>query len=127
MLNHSLKTMATSKKVFVSLAFFVILFGLSQAFGSFDCCIKFNKRKVDINKVDGYYHQKSTQVCDIDAVVFLVRTSPCSNATIRMCADPKQNWVQERIKALNKRTLKSKQRRLKKLKKICKRLEKELM
>ncbi|XP_077344800.1 C-C motif chemokine 20-like [Lithobates pipiens] len=120
-------TMATSRNLYVlSFAFLVMVFDVSQAFGSHDCCIKYSKEKPSLKIIDNYYQQKSTQVCDIDATIFLVRTSPCISATVRVCADPRQKWVQERIEALDQRTQKDKRKRLKKLKKNCNRLKKLL-
>ncbi|XP_040204625.1 C-C motif chemokine 20-like [Rana temporaria] len=119
--------MATSRNLYVlSFAFLVMVLDVSQAFGSHDCCIKYNKKKPSLKMIEDYYQQKSTQVCDIDATIFLVRTSPCISATVRVCADPRQKWVQNLIKALDQRTQKKKQRRLKKLKKSCIRLKKQL-
>ncbi|KAM5165383.1 C-C motif chemokine 20-like [Mantella aurantiaca] len=116
--------MATSRNLTVSFALLVIVFGVSQAFGSYDCCIKYAKKKFDVQIIDGYHRQKSTEVCDIDAIVFQVRTSPCNSAIVKVCANPQQKWVQERIAAVDQRTKKSKRRRLKKLKRSCNRLKK---
>ncbi|XP_073481578.1 C-C motif chemokine 20-like [Aquarana catesbeiana] len=119
--------MATRRNLYVlSFAFLVMVLDVSQAFGSHDCCIKYSKKKPSLKIIDGYYQQKSTEICDIDAIIFLVRTSPCISTTVRVCADPRQKWVQDRIIALNQRTQKGKRRRLKTLKKSCNRLKKQL-
>ncbi|XP_068135217.1 C-C motif chemokine 21-like [Hyperolius riggenbachi] len=114
-------TMAASKNLSLSLAFLAIAIGISQAFGSYNCCIKYDKRKIPATRIESYYRQDSTGVCNINAVVFEVRTNPCKTTTGIVCVDPNQKWVNQRIEALDKRTERSKKKMLKKLKKKCRR------
>ncbi|PIO30293.1 hypothetical protein AB205_0145720 [Aquarana catesbeiana] len=62
--------MATRRNLYVlSFAFLVMVLDVSQAFGSHDCCIKYSKKKPSLKIIDGYYQQKSTEICDIDAIM----------------------------------------------------------
>ncbi|KAM9316437.1 C-C motif chemokine 20-like [Gastrophryne carolinensis] len=121
-------TMASYRHLPLSLALLVVVLGVSQAFGSYDCCIRYSNKKVHQKAIDKYYWQMSNGVCDIEAVVFEVRISPCNpNATIKVCADPKEKWVQDHIEAVDKRTKRTQRKMLKRLEKKCKALKKLLV
>ncbi|XP_066445377.1 C-C motif chemokine 20-like isoform X2 [Eleutherodactylus coqui] len=99
-----------------------------MSFGIFDCCRRHTDKKFKVSQVGmfvDYYHQDSSGVCDIDAIVFTVISRPCNKPQrIDLCADPEQNWVKNMISAMKKQTKKSKKRQERKRQKQCKRTKK---
>uniref|UniRef100_A0A6I8SXT0 Chemokine interleukin-8-like domain-containing protein n=1 Tax=Xenopus tropicalis TaxID=8364 RepID=A0A6I8SXT0_XENTR len=55
--------------------------------GDYDCCTSYTQKKIPQKIIKGFYIQRSSEVCDIDAIS-------------KLCADPKQKWVESRIEEL---------------------------
>ncbi|MEE6500895.1 hypothetical protein FKM82_003976 [Ascaphus truei] len=74
----------------------VYLIGVSEVLASgdgYDCCKNYSKKPKRMWRIKGFIVQNSSEVCDIDAVIFEIKNK------IRVCADPKESWV---IKSLNR-------------------------
>ncbi|KAM4694405.1 uncharacterized protein O3C94_004890 [Discoglossus pictus] len=69
----------------------VCLFGESDGYGHFDCCYKYTRQRPKLRNIKNVLIQKSSEVCDIDAVIFEV--SPNKKDVIKLCANPNEQWV----------------------------------
>ncbi|KAM4771194.1 uncharacterized protein WCC33_003031 [Rhinophrynus dorsalis] len=91
----------------------VCIISVEQALGSYDCCISYTKLKLrNTRLIKSIYMQKSSEVCNIDAVIFEImrKSNRCSKdvITYKICADPEQKWVQDRITEFEKNSVKKK-------------------
>ncbi|OCT81169.1 C-C motif chemokine 20 [Xenopus laevis] len=90
----------------------VFVISVSQASGDYDCCTSYRQKKIPQKIIKGFYIQKSSEVCDLDAIVFEVAYKSQINRKVsiksRLCADPKEKWVQSRIEELKNKALKMK-------------------
>ncbi|XP_075417507.1 eotaxin-like [Tenrec ecaudatus] len=65
------------------------------------CCFDMAGKKIPIQKLDSYIRITNSK-CPRRAVVFKTR------AAKRVCADPKEKWVQDSIKRLDQKSQKTK-------------------
>ncbi|XP_043926849.1 C-C motif chemokine 20-like [Protopterus annectens] len=61
-----------------------------------DCCISYSNRPLPMKYIRGFTEQKANEVCDIDAVIFHTIRG------IRVCSNPKDNWVRRNLHYLSK-------------------------
>ncbi|KAM4694717.1 C-C motif chemokine 20-like [Discoglossus pictus] len=61
-----------------------------------DCCYNYSKKELPLKVIRGFKMQKSYEICDIDAVIFITRK-------FRVCANPKDQWVIKAVKELSAR------------------------
>nr|XP_031532459.1 C-C motif chemokine 21 isoform X1 [Vicugna pacos] len=66
--------------------------------GAQDCCLKYSQKKIPNKIVLGYRKQEPSLGCPIPAILFLPRKS----SQPELCADPKEAWVQQLMKRLDK-------------------------
>ncbi|KAE8604924.1 hypothetical protein XENTR_v10014893 [Xenopus tropicalis] len=111
-------------RLHVLLAGLVFIICISQASGDYDCCTSYTQKKIPQKIIKGFYIQRSSEVCDIDAIVFEVAYKSPGNRNVlksKLCADPKQKWVESRIEELKNKALKMKiQKKARKWKRIKK-------
>ncbi|KAM4771779.1 C-C motif chemokine 20-like [Rhinophrynus dorsalis] len=62
--------------------------------GVFDCCYTYSKKPLRLKLIKGFAIQNSTEVCDIDAVILITKK-------FRVCANPKDRWVIDILKAFS--------------------------
>ncbi|KAM4849601.1 C-C motif chemokine 21 [Urocitellus parryii] len=66
--------------------------------GAQDCCLKYSQRKIPYGVVRGYRKQEASLGCPIPAILFL----PRMRSQPELCGDPKEAWVQQLMKRLDK-------------------------
>ncbi|MBZ3879963.1 C-C motif chemokine 21c [Sciurus carolinensis] len=66
--------------------------------GAQDCCLKYSQRKIPYKVVRSYRKQEPSLGCPISAILFL----PQKRSQPELCADPKEAWVQQLMKRLDK-------------------------
>ncbi|XP_053564931.1 C-C motif chemokine 20-like [Bombina bombina] len=104
-------------------AILVLLTGLSwiitevQAYSAFDCCYNYTNKKPRLNNIRSVSIQKSSEVCDIDAVVFKVEhKNKKGSRVVSICANPQEEWVlQLKEDAMKKLALPKHQQKRKKM------------
>ncbi|XP_063296968.1 C-C motif chemokine 20-like [Pelobates fuscus] len=114
--------MTTSGIIMHALPFIVIsLLCIASVTQAFSCCTKYTKQSIPSKYIISFYDQKSTEVCDIDAVVFRVIPKPCKylEKVENICADPEQDWVKNHVKALKNSTNKSIKKKIQRMKNKC--------
>ncbi|KAG8127171.1 hypothetical protein E2320_022206 [Naja naja] len=57
------------------------------------CCFSFTKRPIPLNLLKSFEYTSGR--CNLAAVVFLTKKD------VKICADPSEAWVQDRIRALS--------------------------
>ncbi|XP_061492844.1 C-C motif chemokine 20 isoform X2 [Rhineura floridana] len=60
-----------------------------------DCCLSYTKKPLPRRAIIGFTEQLSSEVCDINAVVFHMRNG------LRACANPEDHWVQKHLRWLS--------------------------
>ncbi|XP_053315738.1 C-C motif chemokine 20-like [Spea bombifrons] len=75
--------------------------------GLYDCCYTYSKKPLPVKLIKGFVIQNSYEVCDLDAIIFLTRK-------FKVCANPKDQWVINNLKALRLRKQNISQGKLKK-------------
>ncbi|XP_018422848.1 PREDICTED: C-C motif chemokine 20-like [Nanorana parkeri] len=63
----------------------------------FDCCYAYTKKPLSRKVVKGHMIQNSHEVCDIDAVILITKK-------FRVCANPREAWVNKLVSALKRKT-----------------------
>ncbi|XP_062987561.1 C-C motif chemokine 20 [Elgaria multicarinata webbii] len=88
-----------SKKnaAFAILIGLLLLLGTSEAQSNQDCCLSYNKKPLRRSTVVGFTEQFSSEVCDINAVIFHTRKG------YKACANPKDHWVKDRVRWLSEK------------------------
>ncbi|XP_062062957.1 C-C motif chemokine 21 [Lepus europaeus] len=66
--------------------------------GAQDCCLKYSLRKIPHKVVRSYRKQEPSLGCPISAILF----SPRKRSQPELCADPKEPWVQQLMKRLDR-------------------------
>ncbi|XP_069069627.1 C-C motif chemokine 20-like isoform X2 [Pleurodeles waltl] len=79
--------------------------GGSAAQGDLDCCTSYSKKPLRLKVVSNFTIQSSSDVCDMDAVIFHTKKR------FNVCANPEEPWVKGIVKALSKGNKKSKGKR----------------
>ncbi|XP_053564930.1 C-C motif chemokine 20 [Bombina bombina] len=71
----------------------VLALYLTNTVGAFppDCCYSYTKKPLPLKVIKGFTMQRSYEVCDIDAVIFITRK-------FRVCANPDDPWVIKAVK-----------------------------
>ncbi|XP_002708059.1 C-C motif chemokine 21 [Oryctolagus cuniculus] len=86
----------------LSLLFLVLALCIPQTQGSDggaqDCCLKYSLRKIPHKVVRSYRKQEPSLGCPISAILF----SPRKRSQPELCADPKEPWVQQLMKRLDR-------------------------
>ncbi|KAH0624029.1 hypothetical protein JD844_007320, partial [Phrynosoma platyrhinos] len=59
-----------------------------------DCCLSYTKKPLPRRAIIGFSEQLSSEVCDINAIIFLTRNG------MRACANPKEHWVKKQLQWL---------------------------
>ncbi|XP_006898611.1 PREDICTED: c-C motif chemokine 21 [Elephantulus edwardii] len=72
--------------------------------GAQDCCLKYSQRTIPANIVRGYRKQEPSLGCPFPAILFI----PRKRSQPDLCADPKEDWVQQLMQRLDKRPVSSK-------------------
>ncbi|XP_053315737.1 C-C motif chemokine 20-like [Spea bombifrons] len=101
----------TPSKTMSLLPVLLLAMCIACAAQAFDCCIKYSEQKIPRRLIRSYYIQKSSEVCNTDAIVFKVAYKTSPSGFIDICANPKQKWVKDSVKALKNPLLKRNQRK----------------
>ncbi|XP_042315679.1 C-C motif chemokine 20 [Sceloporus undulatus] len=72
-----------------------LLLGITEAQSNQDCCLSYTKKPLPRRAIIGFSEQLSSEVCDINAVIFLTRNG------MRACANPKEQWVKKQLQWLS--------------------------
>ncbi|XP_036117673.1 C-C motif chemokine 21-like [Molossus molossus] len=85
----------------LSLLFLVLAFCIPWTQGSDggaqDCCLKYSGKKIPTKVVRSYKKQEPSLGCPIPAILF----SPRKRSQPELCADPKEDWVQQLMQHLD--------------------------
>ncbi|XP_034988510.1 C-C motif chemokine 20 [Zootoca vivipara] len=84
----------------VSLAVLVgllLLLGMCEAQSNQDCCLSYTKKPIPRRVIIGFTEQLSSEVCDINAVIFHTKGG------LRACANPTDPWVKKQLHLLSKK------------------------
>uniref|UniRef100_A0A8C8RCQ5 C-C motif chemokine n=1 Tax=Pelusios castaneus TaxID=367368 RepID=A0A8C8RCQ5_9SAUR len=71
------------------------LSGTSEAQNNQDCCLSYSKVRLPRGVIRGYTEQLSTEVCDINAIIFHTKNG------LKVCANPEQRWVKRHLLLLS--------------------------
>uniref|UniRef100_G3TPL8 Chemokine interleukin-8-like domain-containing protein n=2 Tax=Elephantidae TaxID=9780 RepID=G3TPL8_LOXAF len=66
--------------------------------GAQDCCLKYSRRTIPARVVQSYRKQEPSLGCPIPAILF----KPRKQSQPELCADPKEDWVQQLMQQLDK-------------------------
>ncbi|NXC49586.1 CCL20 protein, partial [Penelope pileata] len=83
----------TKSLVLASLAglLLLLLCSTSQAQTNQDCCLSYSKVRLPRWVIKGYTEQLSSEVCDIDAIIFHTVKG------LKACVNPKESWVKRHL------------------------------
>ncbi|KAM8804805.1 C-C motif chemokine 20 [Eudromia elegans] len=90
MTSLSLKSLALA-----SLLGLLLLCTLSRAQSNQDCCLSYSKVHLPRRAIMGYTEQLSSEVCDINAIIFHTRRG------LKACVNPKEPWVKKHLSWLS--------------------------
>ncbi|XP_044288928.1 C-C motif chemokine 20 [Varanus komodoensis] len=68
-----------------------LLLGATEAQNNQDCCLSYTKVPLPRRTITGFTEQLSSEVCDINAIIFYTRKG------LRACANPKDRWVKKQL------------------------------
>ncbi|KAJ6669346.1 hypothetical protein lerEdw1_008155 [Lerista edwardsae] len=76
-----------------------LLLGTSEAQSNQDCCLSYNKipRHLPRRAIKGFIEQSSSEVCDIDAIIFHMKGG------LKACANPEDPWVKRHLRWLSEK------------------------
>ncbi|XP_053160795.1 C-C motif chemokine 20 isoform X2 [Hemicordylus capensis] len=60
-----------------------------------DCCLSYTKTRLPRTAITGFTEQRSSEVCDISAIIFHTKRG------FKACADPKEHWVKGHLRWLS--------------------------
>ncbi|XP_066478760.1 C-C motif chemokine 20 [Tiliqua scincoides] len=80
-----------------------LLLGTSEAQSNQDCCLSYNKEHLPRWAITGFTEQRSSEVCDIDAIIFHTKRG------LKACANPKDRWVKRHLHWLSEKLKKMSQ------------------
>ncbi|KAM9206247.1 C-C motif chemokine 21 [Dugong dugon] len=66
--------------------------------GAQDCCLRYSRRTIPTHVVRSYRKQEPSLGCPIPAILF----TPRKRSQPELCADPKEDWVQQLMQRLDK-------------------------
>ncbi|NXI41758.1 CCL20 protein, partial [Galbula dea] len=69
----------------------LLLCGGSKAQSNQDCCLSYTRVRLPRWALKGYTEQLSSEVCDIDAIIFHTYRG------LSACVDPKEGWVKKHL------------------------------
>ncbi|XP_013036884.1 C-C motif chemokine 20 [Anser cygnoides] len=69
----------------------LLLCSTSQAQSNQDCCLSYTKARLPRWAIKGYTEQLSSEVCDIDAIIFHTFSG------LKACVNPKDGWVKKHL------------------------------
>ncbi|XP_028586982.2 C-C motif chemokine 20 [Podarcis muralis] len=75
----------------------LLLLGMCEAQSNQDCCLTYTKRPIPHRIIKGFTEQLSSEVCDINAVIFHTKGG------LKACANPREPWVKKQLRLLSKR------------------------
>ncbi|XP_018532500.1 C-C motif chemokine 5 [Lates calcarifer] len=61
------------------------------------CCTKYNRSPVPVQRIVGYREQRSTEMCRMEAIIFLTVKK------IEICATRQDEWVRKTLESLSTR------------------------
>ncbi|XP_016124748.1 C-C motif chemokine 20-like [Sinocyclocheilus grahami] len=61
---------------------------------NYACCVKYTHNPLPFGVIKGFMEQKSTEVCRIDAIIFLTKNNK------KVCASTKDQWVRAALARL---------------------------
>uniref|UniRef100_A0ACB8FAH8 Uncharacterized protein n=2 Tax=Sphaerodactylus townsendi TaxID=933632 RepID=A0ACB8FAH8_9SAUR len=67
-----------------------------------DCCLSYTKKPFPLRFITGFTKQLSSEVCDINAIIFHLKKGG------RVCANPQDGWVKKHLHRLSKKRKMSK-------------------
>ncbi|XP_074860435.1 C-C motif chemokine 20-like [Carettochelys insculpta] len=73
------------------------LSGISEAQTNQDCCLSYSTVRLPRWVIKGYTEQLSTEVCDINAIIFHTKNG------LRACANPEEAWVKKHLLWLSRK------------------------
>ncbi|XP_021249056.1 C-C motif chemokine 20 isoform X1 [Numida meleagris] len=62
-----------------------------------DCCLSYTKARLPRKVIKGFTEQLSSEVCDIDAIIFH------TNRGLKACVNPKEDWVKKHLLFLSQK------------------------
>ncbi|XP_052405261.1 C-C motif chemokine 20 [Carassius gibelio] len=67
-----------------------------EAYGplNYACCVKYTQNPLPFGVIKGFMEQKSTEVCRIDAIIFITKNNK------KVCASIKDQWVRTALARL---------------------------
>ncbi|KGL72607.1 C-C motif chemokine 20, partial [Tinamus guttatus] len=75
----------------LGLLLLLLLCAPSQAQSNQDCCLSYSKVRLPQRAIMGYTEQLSSEVCDINAIIFHTRRG------LKACVNPKEPWVKKHL------------------------------
>ncbi|XP_055283900.1 C-C motif chemokine 21 [Moschus berezovskii] len=94
--------MAMAQSLVLSILVLVLAFCILQVQGSDggaqDCCLTYSRKKIPANIVRGYRKQDLSLGCTLPAILFL----PRKRSQPELCANPKEAWVENLMRRLDK-------------------------
>ncbi|XP_034638581.1 C-C motif chemokine 20-like [Trachemys scripta elegans] len=67
------------------------LSGISEAQNNQDCCLSYSAVRLPRGVIKGYTEQLSSEVCDINAIIFHTKNG------MKACANPEDRWVKKHL------------------------------
>ncbi|XP_025895897.1 C-C motif chemokine 20 [Nothoprocta perdicaria] len=77
------------------LGLLLLLSAPCQAQSNQDCCLSYSKVRLPQRAIMGYSEQLSSEVCDINAIIFHTRRG------LKACVNPKEPWVKKHLSWLS--------------------------
>ncbi|XP_065604199.1 C-C motif chemokine 20 [Cyrtonyx montezumae] len=75
----------------------LLLCSTSQAQSNQDCCLSYTKVRLPRKVINGFTEQLSSEVCDIDAIIFHTKRG------LKACVNPKEDWVKKHLLFLSQK------------------------
>ncbi|KAM6127461.1 LOW QUALITY PROTEIN: C-C motif chemokine 20 [Phoenicopterus ruber ruber] len=69
----------------------LLLCGTSEAQSNQDCCLSYTKVRLPRWALKGYTEQRSSEVCDIHAIIFHTYSG------LNACVNPREGWVKKHL------------------------------
>ncbi|XP_054839822.1 C-C motif chemokine 20 [Eublepharis macularius] len=75
----------------------LLFLGAGEAQSNQDCCLSYTKEPLPLKIITGFTIQFSSEVCDINAIIFHLKKG------LRACANPEDGWVKKHLHRLSKK------------------------
>uniref|UniRef100_A0A8D0BIJ0 C-C motif chemokine n=1 Tax=Salvator merianae TaxID=96440 RepID=A0A8D0BIJ0_SALMN len=69
----------------------LLLLDRSEGQSNQDCCLSYSKKPLPRKAIKGFTEQFSSEVCELDAIIFNMRNG------VKACANPKHKWVRDHL------------------------------